>query len=70
MATRTKAEVLAYLEKHDLQKKMETALNTVLTEMPADPMAALGSMFSAQAVVPEGGKKVRYNTLRRSPDNA
>lgn len=72
MATRTKKEVEEYLAKHDLRKKMEEALNKVLSEMPDDPMAALGAMFGAGGGGGGGGATSypRANTLLASPSNA
>ena len=56
MATRTKEQVEAYLDKHDLRKVMETALNSILTDMPDDPKKALAAYFGAPA--PGKAKKI------------
>ena len=67
MPTKTKAEVQAYLDKHGLRDKMEKALNTVLADMPDDPMAALAKLFAPS--VPAGSFP-RANTLLASPPGA
>jgi hypothetical protein len=62
MPPRTKAEVEAYLDKHDLRKKMEEALNKVIEEMPDNPMAALAAVFG-------GGGGMKYTSMKYPRSN-
>ena len=61
---RTKAEVEAYLTKHDLRKKMEEALNKVVEDMPDDPCGTLAKLLSGSGPAPT---YPRANTLLPSP---
>lgn len=62
---RTKAEVEAYLDKHDLRKKMEEALNKVIEEMPNDPMSALAKVFGGGG----GGGGMKYTSMQYPRSN-
>ena len=67
----SKDEVSAYLEKHQLQAKLQEALQHVVSEMSPSPMDALSKFFAAAdaegIVTPKG---TRYNTLCPSPAGA
>ena len=64
MALRTKEQVAAYVSQHQLQERLELALQRVVTEQPADPVAAMAASLTGGAApaAASGGLKPRPRT--------
>ena len=62
---RTKDEVAAYVAQHNLQEKLEAALQKVVGEQPSDPVAAIAATLTGSA-----GPTASSSPLLPRPRNA
>ena len=56
---RTSAELSSYLEKHQLQAKLQAAMQQVVNDQPDDPMEALARIISQGSVSGERQEQER-----------